>query len=84
MKATFVLGQQGKEPQYLLTENCGETSFNAVEMRAAGANKRPEPRGFTAVKRQQTARERGNGTVDHNTNYSEISRRNKLRLESAR
>ena len=38
-KDTFVLGQQGKEPQYLLTENCGETSFNAVEMGAAGANR---------------------------------------------
>jgi hypothetical protein len=62
-KETFALGQQGKEPQYLLTENCGDTSFNAVEARAGGANQRAEPSGF----RQLTARERGNGTVDYNT-----------------
>ena len=60
-KDTFVLGQQGKEPQYLLTENYGETSFNAVEARAGGANQRAEPTRF----RQLTARERGNGTVDY-------------------
>ena len=59
---SFVLGKQGQESEYLLTENFAQDSFNAMEYQAntAGPGQNTDSKGY---KKQNTTRERSNRRV---------------------